>query len=125
MIIAEKGENYIKFRFNDSVLFYPDSPIMKPESHEILSTWRRLAQRGEHDPNIEIGGHTALVDNEEDSFFSWELSADRAIAVLEFLNEKCNLPQSKMTVTGYSHYNPVSRNDYRGKRALNRRVEIR
>jgi chemotaxis protein MotB len=76
--------------------------------------------------SIQIAGHTAQVGQDTTTnFFAWELSSDRAITVLKFLVQKCSLPQSKMTVSGYSHYVPVATNDTEAGRATNRRVEIK
>jgi chemotaxis protein MotB len=126
-ILLEKSEGYIKFRFKDSVLFYPDSPKMKDTSYEILKYMGDLLLS--IDPSIqtiEIGGHTATVNGgNTTSFFAWELSSDRAIAVLEFFVKNCSLPQAKMTVSGYSHYQPVAGNDNEEDRAQNRRVEVK
>lgn len=126
-IILEKSEEYIKFRFKDSVLFYPDSPAMKSSSFEILKYMGDVLMSVDKNiRSIEIGGHTATVNNgNTTSFFAWELSSDRAIAVLKFFSNTCKLPQSKMTVSGYSHYQPVAGNDNETNRSQNRRVEVK
>ncbi len=126
-IILEKSTEYIKFRFKDSVLFYPDSASMKSTSFEILKYMGDvLLSVDKNIQSIEIGGHTATVNNgNTTSFFAWELSSDRAIAVLEFFVGNCSLPQSKMTVSGYSHFQPVAENDNENNRSLNRRVEVK
>ena len=126
-VVVEKGENYVHFRFKDSVLFYPDSAAMKKEGYNILQYVGTTIQSVDNLlESIDIGGHTAQVaaDSTTD-FFSWELSSDRAMTVLKFLVQDCGLPQSKMTVSGYSHYSPVSDNNSEEGRSLNRRVEIR
>jgi chemotaxis protein MotB len=75
---------------------------------------------------IDIAGHTAKVGEDSTAdFFPWELSSDRAITVLKFFVQKCTLPQSKMTISGYSHYSPVADNGTEAGKALNRRVEIK
>jgi len=126
-IVLERTEEYIKFRFTDTVLFYPDSPVMRPESYDILKYMGDILLSVDNDiQSIEIGGHTATTNGgNTKSYFAWELSADRAISVLKFLSETCNLPQSKMSVSGYSHYQPVASNDNEQDRYRNRRVEIK
>lgn len=124
-IILEQGDGYIRIRFGDTVLFYPDSPIMKAESYEILSTIGSILKSvNDLTESIEIDGHTADIGYDS-NFFSWELSSNRAIAVLKFLVNTCELPESKMSVTGYSDNHPVSDNMTEESRSLNRRVEIR
>ena len=126
-IILEKAEDYIKFRFSDSVLFYPDSPEMRQSSFEILKYMGDILLGVDgYIRTIDIGGHTATVNGgQTESFFAWELSSERAIAVLEFFVNNCSLPQSKMTVSGYSHYQPVASNDNEEDRKQNRRVEVK
>jgi len=124
-ILLEQGDGYIRIRFGDTVLFYPDSPIMKAESHEILSAIGNILKSvNDLTQSIEIDGHTADIGYDSD-FFSWELSSNRAIAVLKFLVNTCYLPESKMSVTGYSDNHPVSDNVTEEGRSLNRRVEIK
>jgi chemotaxis protein MotB len=126
LLIVEKGEDFIKFRFGDNVLFYPDSPIIKNNDIEVLSFIGDILL--EMDPlvqTIEIGGHTATTGEPTSSFFSWELSSQRSISVLKYLVQKCKLPESKMSISGYSRYHPIAGNDTEENRQLNRRVEIK
>lgn len=125
-IKAEKTDEYILLRFTESVLFQPDSPQMKEEGHTVLGfvseTLRKMNDNIEH---IQIDGHTANVGDEStDNYFAWELSSERAIEVLKIL-VKDGMQQSKMSVSGYSHYIPVSNNDTEEGRKQNRRVEIK
>lgn len=126
LLFMEKGENFIKFRFGDNILFYPDSPIIKSNDVEVLTFIGNILS--EIDPmiqTIEIGGHTATTGEATASFFSWELSSERAIAVLKYLVQHCNLNESKMSISGYSRYHPIADNDTEESRQLNRRVEIK
>lgn len=126
LVSMEKGDNYIKFRFGDNVLFYPDSPVIKTNNVAVLQyIGDMLSEFDSLIESIEIAGHTATTGQKTNSFFSWELSSDRAIAVLEFLVGKCGLPEEKMSISGYSRYHPVASNDTEESRQLNRRVEIK
>lgn len=126
VITLEQQENYIIFTFNDSVLFYPDSPVIKPECKDILGYTGDLLYGVDNIiKTIEIGGHTASSGSQTSSFFAWELSADRAIAVLKFMTTQCKLPQSKMSISGFSKYHPIADNSTESGRVLNRRVEIK
>jgi len=125
-ITLEKGDNYIKIKFGDNVLFYPDSPAMKTDEVQVLKiigdilySINPLIQ------SIEIAGHTATTGNQTDSSFSWELSSGRAIAVLDYLVHNCSLPEAKMYISGFSRYHPVASNESEESRKLNRRVEIK
>jgi chemotaxis protein MotB len=126
-ILLEKGEGFIKFRFKDNVLFYPDSPTMRESSFDILQYMGGLLLSVDDQiGSIEISGHTAMAgDESQNNYFAWELSSDRAIAVLKFFSSKCDLPQSKMIVSGYSYYHPVAGNEAEEGRSQNRRVEVK
>jgi len=71
-----------------------------------------------------IEGHT---DTDPIKKSSWDsnrdLSVARAMAVLRYLVEDCNVPDEQCVVAGHGQYEPVAGNDSAGK-AKNRRVEI-
>lgn len=127
MIELEKESSFIKFKFKDSVLFFPDSPTMRPVGIEVLTyVGNLLTEVDQYTKNIEIGGHTAqTMPEDKATIFAWELSADRAISVLKYLVTNCGLVQSKMSIAGYSHYDPVGDNTTETGRSVNRRVEIK
>lgn len=127
-ISVEKVNEYIYFRFTDGVLFEPNLPILKKNSYSILSTVGKIITDA-YDliSTIDISGHTAR-DSPVDSttnFFGWELSAERSITVLRYLVQDCDLPQSKMSISGHSHNKPYKVGFTEDIMALNRRVEIR
>jgi chemotaxis protein MotB len=126
-IELEKGDSFIKFKFKDNVLFYPDSANMRPDGILVLQyVGTLLSDVTPYTETIEIGGHTAQTGKETQiTTFAWELSADRAISVLQYLVKNCGLMQSKMSIAGYSHYDPIGDNSTEDGRAVNRRVEIK
>lgn len=126
-IFLERGDNFIIFQFQDNVLFYPDSPVIRTDSHDILQYIGDLLVSVQDSLGIiEITGHTAKVSEDNGTnTVSWKLSSDRAIAVLQFFVDECGLPQDKMSVAGYAHFRPVADNDKEETRSLNRRVEVK
>ena len=127
-IIVEKVDEYIYFRFQEGVLFHPNLATLKDSSYDALSLVGDIIVDAYPEiASIEIGGHTAWVpiDETETDFSSWELSADRAMTVLKFLVKECDLPKTKMTVSGYSSTRPYSTGTTEEEKQLNRRVEIR
>ncbi|MBL8173369.1 MAG: OmpA family protein [Bryobacterales bacterium] len=77
-------------------------------------------------PNpIRLEGHTDSVPIHNDRFASnWDLSAARAIAMLQLFTEHFELDKSKFSVAGYADVVPVESNATAEGRARNRRVDI-
>jgi chemotaxis protein MotB len=51
---------------------------------------------------------------------NWELSADRAVAVVRQLQEASKIDPTRLSAVGYGQYHPISRRD----RSANHRIEI-
>ena len=74
---------------------------------------------------IRFEGHTDSMPIKNKRFSSnWELSAARAIAMMELLSKKFGIPESRMSIGGYADTVPVTSNDTVKGRARNRRVDI-
>lgn len=127
-IILERTLEYIKLRFRDNVLFYPNQANVRESSYEILDYIGDLLHSVEENiRSIEISGHTAKINNDTNNqkLESWELSSDRAITVLKFFVRNSQLSESKMIVSGYSLNQPVASNETEEGRSQNRRVEVK
>lgn len=128
-IQVDKIGDYIYFRITEGVFFYPDLPVLKESSYPALKTIGEILMES-YDliGNIDIGGHTAKITpgpHSNTDFFSWELSSNRALTVLKFFAQQCNLPQAKMSIIGYSCTRPFVEGNSEEYWAQNRRVEIR
>lgn len=77
-------------------------------------------------PNaVRLEGHTDAVPIHTAHFRSnWELSAARAIAMLELLATRYNIPRERMAIAGYADTMPKESNDTEEGRAHNRRVDV-
>jgi len=119
--LAEKG---LVITFVAEVLFDSGKTKLKKDSLPILSKVVRVLN--ENVPNNDIGveGHT---DNEPIKHSrwksNWELSSQRALSVLYFL-EKKGVDSVRLLASGYGEYKPIASNNNVGGRQLNRRVEI-
>jgi chemotaxis protein MotB len=128
-VSVEKKIDIIYLRFREGVFFYADSPELKPEAYPIIDTISNIIMES-YDliAGIDISGHTAKVRNDPPSktnLFSWELSTDRALTVLKYLVQQCDMPQEKLSVTGYSCNQLYVEGDEEEFLAQNRRVELR
>jgi chemotaxis protein MotB len=77
-------------------------------------------------PNpVRLEGHTDSVPIHTTRFRSnWELSAARAITMMDLLADQYGIPQARMAIGGYGDSSPIETNDTAEGRAHNRRVDI-
>ncbi len=71
---------------------------------------------------VEIGGHTDGSATEKGNV---KLSEKRALSVKKYLQDKFNIPDSRMVVKGYGSTKPVADNKTKEGHAKNRRVEFK
>jgi chemotaxis protein MotB len=74
---------------------------------------------------VRIEGHTDSQPIHTARFQSnWELSAARAIAMMNVLVNKFNVDEKRMGIVGYADTEPEADNDTPEGRAKNRRVDV-
>jgi chemotaxis protein MotB len=91
-----------------------------------VPTLSKIAEvvRGVPNP-LRLEGYTDSIPIHTSRFRSnWELSAARAIAMLELLRQQFGIPPSRMTVAGYAENAPADDNSTPEGRARNRRVDL-
>jgi chemotaxis protein MotB len=119
--MQEKG---LVITFLAEVLFDSGEAKLRDDSLPILNKVAGVLQEKFPSNKIGIEGHT---DNQPIKYSSWEsnweLSAHRALSVLEYLSSQGVDPQ-RLSATGYGKYHPVATNETDEGRQLNRRVEI-
>jgi len=77
------------------------------------------------DRTVMVQGHSDTIPILGGRFSSnWELSADRAASVVEYLSNKSDIRPGRLIAAGYGEHHPVAPNDSEENRRLNRRVEI-
>lgn len=109
-------------RFKDGVLFDSGQVAIKKEGINILNI---LGDSLNQKQSLRIEGHTDNVPTGSSIYASnWELSSARAISVMNYLTDKKFINEERCSVTGYSEYKPLAKNDTPENRALNRRVDI-
>jgi chemotaxis protein MotB len=105
----------------DDVLFASGSPNLSPEGAEIIASLAPIF--AEFENLILVEGHTDTVPLNQNGYTNWNLSADRALAVLQILEGAAINPR-RLSATGYGEFRPVTNNDTDAGRAANRRVEL-
>lgn len=114
-----KDRGAVVLRVDEAVLFASNQSRLEPEADPIL---RKVAEMVRPLPlNLKIEGHT---DDRGDEMANWDLSVDRAIAVLRFMATNQLIPLTRMAATGYGSQKPLFPNASEQERALNRRVEF-
>jgi chemotaxis protein MotB len=74
---------------------------------------------------VRIEGHTDSVPIHTSKFRSnWELSAARAIAIMEVMSGRFEIDSQRLAIAGYADTVPVAQNDSLEGRARNRRVDL-
>jgi chemotaxis protein MotB len=103
-------------------VFPTASTALKPGSADVL---RRIAHAlMRNGMSVRIEGHTDNVPIHNAAFSSnWELSARRAVTVLETL-EASGISGMRLSAVGYGEHRPVRANETEFDRAANRRIDI-
>ncbi len=74
--------------------------------------------------DILVEGHTDTVPLDSFGYDNWNLSADRALAVLKALVKWDGVDPARLVATGYGEYSPRQSNETDEGKAANRRVEL-
>jgi len=107
------------------LLFDSGKAKIRPEAYSVLDKVARVLQENLASYSVGIEGHT---DNQPIKYSgwksNWELSAQRAISVLNYLEKEKGVNGERLSAIGYGQHHPVASNGTLEGRQLNRRVEI-
>jgi chemotaxis protein MotB len=106
----------------DHVLFDSGSPHISPTGERIIAAIGTTLARLTNPVLIE--GHTDNVPLNSNGYTNWNLSTDRAVAVLQILQSGYAIPPTRLSAAGYGEYHPAASDATPEGRAANRRVEI-
>ena len=125
LVELSTADDIVYIRFNSSLLFYPDSYVMTPESYPTLSFIGDMLKEYEDKiRTVNITGHTADPENGELRSSGWMLSGERASQVAGYFEYDKGFEPTKMVILGYGKHYPVASNDDIEAKKLNRRVEL-
>lgn len=106
----------------DEVLFATGSVEVRPVARTVLTA---LAPSLHSIANpLRIEGHTDDVPIGSADYTNWNLSVDRAVAVLSLLVDDHGLDPTRMSAVGFGEHAPLVPNTSPANRRTNRRVEI-
>ena len=139
IITIKRDGNLQRFTFSDHILFNTDEAQLQPLGRSTLTAVGRLLQDYNTDDqgqklyqSIQIEGHTDNVPILSPHRSNWELSSDRATAVLRLFVDHIGIDPRTLKATGYAEFHPAAgdssdikqANNTETKRAKNRRIEI-
>jgi chemotaxis protein MotB len=107
---------------SDDVLFSLGSSDVSAVGFDIVGTLSDVLAGYPNDVTVE--GHTDNAPLSRAGYSNWNLSTDRAVAVLDLLIEQHDFPAQRLGAAGYADQRPRAENDTPANRSLNRRVDI-
>ncbi|MCA1787724.1 MAG: OmpA family protein, partial [Desulfobacteraceae bacterium] len=126
--IAIRGDRFV---FQAELLFASGSATLgdagKKHLAALAETLIMVAKKIPDDINwiLRIDGHSDKVPINNEFFSSnWELSAARALSVVQFLSRQ-GIPEKRMAAAGFSKYHPIDPADTKEAYQKNRRIEIK
>lgn len=120
--MMEKG---LVITFVADVLFDSGKAKIRTEAMPILDKVARVLKENVPDLKVGIEGHTDDQAIKYSGWKSnWELSTARALSVLHYMVESKDINPERLSACGYGEFQPVSSNDSKEGRKMNRRVEI-
>lgn len=108
----------------EGVLFDSGKADLKPEGQLVLDQVAQLL-KGVDGRSFQVQGHTDNSSLKSGGKYgsNWELSAARALVVVQYLVGK-GVDPAKLSAAGFGEFLPVASNDSEEGRAQNRRTEI-
>ncbi|MHC5111384.1 MAG: OmpA family protein [Planctomycetota bacterium] len=107
-----------------NVLFQSGKTVVRPEAKRALDAVISAVNGDYASKHILVFGHTDNTPIKRSGWKdNWQLSTERALAVVRYLNEK-GVAASRLAACGCGEHRPIGDNGSKANRAKNRRVEI-
>jgi len=121
----EMTERGLVLTFLAEIFFNSGQAVIKDSSKETLQKVAAVLKDKVPDNMLAIEGHTDNVPITYSGWESnWELASARALSVLHYFIDECNIPSDKLSAVSYGEYKPVADNSTDKGKKQNRRVEI-
>ena len=123
-VLDEAGR--LKLDVKGKILFETGSAILSTEGKSLLDAIAEevLLNADYSDYAIRIEGHTDNTPIGGDELRNWNLSTERAIAAVKYLQEHADVSAERLAATGYAFYQPIDTAETPEAKAKNRRIEI-
>lgn len=124
-ITIDINETVVMITISDKLLFKSGSFRVNPKANNLL---QRLADVINSEPALEVmvEGHTDAQTMKPGAYIkdNWELSVERSTAVIRTLQDKYGVAPEKLIAAGRSSFHPLTENETKEGRAVNRRTRI-
>lgn len=110
-------ENEVRLRLDDRVFFRPGSTTLHPSAYAIVADIAGII--AEFDSELVVEGHSDASGNEDQN---WQLSALRAVAVVQAVQTRGPVPGNRLTAASFGSHRPSSL--FQEDEAWNRRIEF-
>lgn len=131
---SEIGDSQVKLQMMEKglvitvvgdLLFDSGKAQIRKEGYPILDKVGAILSQELAEYSVGIEGHTDNQPIKRSKWKSnWELSTTRALSVVHYMANERGINPERLSAIGYGEYRPVSTNDTKEGRHLNRRVEI-
>ena len=123
-VLDEAGR--LKLDVKGKILFETGSAILSTEGKSLLDAIAEevLLNADYSAYAIRIEGHTDNTPIGGDALRNWNLSTERAIAAVKYLQEHADVSAERLAATGYAFYQPIDTAETPEAKAKNRRIEI-
>jgi len=107
---------------SDGILFQTGSTVIQAGGRDVIARIAPVLARFTNDVGIE--GHTDSTPLNRGGYTNWNLSTDRAVAIVQAMIDDLGIDPVRLSAVGYGENRPVFTNATALGRAGNRRVEI-
>ena len=108
------------------ILFETGSAILSTEGKALLDAIAEevLLNKNYADYAVRVEGHTDNTPIGGSEIRNWNLSTERAIAAVKYLQVHAKINAKRLAATGYAFYQPIDTADTPEAKGKNRRIEI-
>ena len=122
-VAVSVGIDGVRLRVPGDLLFSGGTSVVSPRAFSFLDDVAVRTRTGSWE--IKVEGHADRVGNSRSAFLdNWRLSADRAIATVEYLAQAGRVPRKQLSVASFGDTRPLTTNKTEEGRKKNRRVEL-
>ena len=116
----------LKLDVKGKILFETGKATLSPEGKTLLDAIAEevLLNTNYVDYAVRVEGHTDDAPIGGSELRNWNLSTERAIAAVKYLQEHAGIEAQRLAATGYAFYQPIDPADTPEAKAKNRRIEI-